>query len=128
MELNPTHSYTLRGEGLGGIAGFAKGNVNVALSEVPAGTQPTYAAVAQVGGKIAQLGSRLMVSTAQKLAAQFFDHLKTEIESPAAAPADQPELRAAVTEGVTRPGTGRRAKATRGVIRASMPIIRRRYP
>jgi carbon monoxide dehydrogenase subunit G len=71
--LKPPHAYTIQGEGKGGIAGFAKGGADVTLSED--GTDATilkYTAKAEVGGKIAQLGSRLIESTSKKLAAQFF--------------------------------------------------------
>ncbi|MBZ9678162.1 SRPBCC family protein [Mesorhizobium sp. ES1-1] len=71
--LNPPHSYTIQGEGKGGIAGFAKGGADVTLSEDgPDVTVLKYAAKADVGGKIAQLGSRLIESTSKKLAGQFF--------------------------------------------------------
>ncbi|MCG6858923.1 MAG: carbon monoxide dehydrogenase subunit G [Salaquimonas sp.] len=64
--------YTISGEGKGGIAGFAKGGADVRLDEVPEGTKLSYVVKAQVGGKLAQLGSRLIDSTAKKLAEQFF--------------------------------------------------------
>ncbi len=71
--LNPPHSYTIQGEGKGGIAGFAKGGADVTLAaDGPDATVLTYAAKADVGGKIAQLGSRLITSTSKKLAGQFF--------------------------------------------------------
>ncbi len=70
--LNPPHSYTIQGEGKGGIAGFAKGGADVTLTEDGADTILKYAAKADVGGKIAQLGSRLIESTSKKLAGQFF--------------------------------------------------------
>lgn len=70
--LNPPESYTITGEGKGGIAGFAKGGANVGLTEIDGGTQLDYEVDAKVGGKIAQLGSRLIDSTAKKMADQFF--------------------------------------------------------
>jgi carbon monoxide dehydrogenase subunit G len=71
--LNPPHSYTIQGEGKGGIAGFAKGGADVTLTaDGPGTTILKYAAKADVGGKIAQLGSRLIESTSKKLAGQFF--------------------------------------------------------
>ncbi len=70
--LAPPHSYTIQGEGKGGIAGFAKGGADVTLTEDGDGTMLKYAAKADVGGKIAQLGSRLITSTSKKLAGQFF--------------------------------------------------------
>ncbi len=71
--LNPPHGYTIEGEGKGGIAGFAKGGANVTLvEESPNVTILRYEARSDVGGKIAQLGSRLIMSTSKKLAGQFF--------------------------------------------------------
>ena len=71
--LDPPRSYTIQGEGKGGIAGFAKGGADVTLAEDGAdATVLRYAAKADVGGKIAQLGSRLIDSTSRKLAGQFF--------------------------------------------------------
>ncbi len=70
--LNPPNSYSIVGEGKGGIAGFAKGGANVQLLEVDGGTQLEYQVEAKVGGKIAQLGSRLIDSVAKKLANSFF--------------------------------------------------------
>jgi carbon monoxide dehydrogenase subunit G len=72
--LNPPHSYTIEGEGKGGIAGFAKGGADVALTaDGASATVLKYTVKADVGGKIAQLGSRLIDSTSKKLAGQFFD-------------------------------------------------------
>ncbi len=65
-------SYTIQGEGKGGVAGFAKGAADVSLTEDGAETVLAYKVHAQVGGKIAQLGSRLIDSTSKKLAGQFF--------------------------------------------------------
>ena len=70
--LNPPTSYTIAGEGKGGVAGFAKGGADVALKEDGEATILTYTAKADVGGKIAQLGSRLIQSTSKKLAGEFF--------------------------------------------------------
>ncbi|MCO6176912.1 CoxG family protein [Ciceribacter sp. RN22] len=71
--LDPPRSYTISGEGKGGIAGFAKGGAEVALAaDGEAATILTYNVKAEVGGKIAQLGSRLIDSTAKKLAGEFF--------------------------------------------------------
>ena len=70
--INAPESYTISGEGKGGVAGFAKGGADVHLAEDGSDTILTYIANAQVGGKLAQLGSRLIDSTARKLADQFF--------------------------------------------------------
>ena len=72
-DLDPPSSYRISGEGSGGIAGFAKGSAAVKLSED--GSEATilsYEVDAQIGGKLAQLGGRLIDSTARKLAGQFF--------------------------------------------------------
>jgi carbon monoxide dehydrogenase subunit G len=71
--LTPPSGYTITGEGKGGVAGFAKGGADVALAEDgPDTTVLKYTAKADVGGKIAQLGSRLIESTSKKLAGEFF--------------------------------------------------------
>ncbi|MBW8285620.1 MAG: carbon monoxide dehydrogenase subunit G [Rhizobium sp.] len=73
QNLNPPHSYTIAGEGKGGLAGFAKGGADVSLeADGPDATILTYTVKAEVGGKIAQLGSRLIDSTSKKLAGEFF--------------------------------------------------------
>ena len=73
QNINAPSSYTIAGEGQGGIAGFAKGGADVELTELgPQETLLRYTAKADVGGKMAQLGSRLIDSTAKKLSAQFF--------------------------------------------------------
>ncbi|RVH34193.1 SRPBCC family protein [Sinorhizobium meliloti] len=68
-------SLTISGEGKGGVAGFAKGGADVQLVVDGAHTVLTYMAKAQVGGKLAQLGARLVDSTAKKLADEFFEKL-----------------------------------------------------
>ncbi len=65
-------SYTITGEGKGGVVGFAKGSAKVHLAENGGSTTLSYDVTADVGGKIAQLGSRLISSTSKKLADQFF--------------------------------------------------------
>lgn len=71
-DLVPPASYRIEGEGQGGIAGFAKGSAAVRLLETANGTRLEYEADSAVGGKIAQLGGRLIESTARKLSDQFF--------------------------------------------------------
>lgn len=77
--INPPQGYSIVGEGKGGIAGFAKGGADVNLEEVDEGTKLTYQAKAQVGGKLAQLGSRLIDSTSKKLADQFFSNFSEKL-------------------------------------------------
>ena len=72
-DLDPPNSYRISGEGSGGIAGFAKGGASVKLSAESADvTVLFYEVDAQIGGKLAQLGGRLIDSTAKKLAGEFF--------------------------------------------------------
>lgn len=78
-------SLTLSGEGSGGIAGHARGGADVSLTEDGDGTILTYRAKADVGGRIAQLGARLIQSTSQKLAVEFFSKFEKEVSTLAAA-------------------------------------------
>ena len=81
-DIVPGESYTISGEGKGGVAGFAKGGAQVRLSDAEeGGTLLTYDVSAKVGGKIAQLGSRLVDSFAQKMADQFFARFQARLES-----------------------------------------------
>ena len=70
--INPPSGYTISGEGKGGVAGFAKGGADVALTEDGDDTIMRYDVKAQVGGKLAQLGARLIDATAKQMADQFF--------------------------------------------------------
>ena len=74
-DLDPPNGYKLSGEGQGGAAGFASGSASVNLSEQDGGTLLRYEVEARVGGKLAQIGSRLIDSVTKKLAAQFFTSL-----------------------------------------------------
>ncbi|QBY01049.1 carbon monoxide dehydrogenase [Rhodophyticola sp. CCM32] len=77
----PEISYTISGEGKGGVAGFAKGGAQVVLRDAEdGGTELQYDVEAKVGGKIAQLGSRLIDSFARKLADQFFESFQAHVE------------------------------------------------
>lgn len=71
-DIDPPNGYTISGEGSGGAAGFAKGGAKVSLSDDPEGTKLSYSVDATVGGKLAQIGSRLIDSTAKKMANDFF--------------------------------------------------------
>lgn len=82
--INAPESYTIVGEGKGGIAGFAKGGADVKLTEDGAETILNYDVKAQVGGKLAQLGSRLIDSTSKKLAGQFFTKFNEVVSERAA--------------------------------------------
>jgi carbon monoxide dehydrogenase subunit G len=76
-------SLTLAGEGSGGVAGFAKGEARVRLESVPEGTRLSYEVEAKVGGKLAQLGSRIIDGFARKMADDFFARFQAAVEGPA---------------------------------------------
>lgn len=76
-DVDSPNGYTLNGEGQGGAAGFAKGSARVDLKETEEGTQLDYMVAATVGGKLAQLGARLIDGTAKKMADAFFDNFIT---------------------------------------------------
>lgn len=84
-ELDPPNSYRISGEGTGGVAGFAKGGASVKLEDADDGaTRLVYTADAQVGGKLAQLGGRLIDATAKSLADQFFKSFGARVSALAA--------------------------------------------
>ena len=78
-DMVPDQSIKISGEGKGGAAGFAKGEADVTLAAVDGGTELSYDVEAKVGGKLAQLGSRLIQSTAKKLAAKFFQTFADQV-------------------------------------------------
>lgn len=102
-ELDPPAGYTISGEGKGGAAGFAKGGAQVQLAEDGSDTLLRYTAKAEVGGKLAQIGSRLIDGTAKKLADEFFDNFVKAVAPPAApepAPAPRIEVPAEPESGL----------------------------
>ena len=89
--INAPVSYTITGEGNGGAMGFAKGGADVALEEIGAEeTLLKYAVKAQVGGKMAQLGARLIDSTAKQMSDQFFDRFAAAVAPPPPVEAPMP--------------------------------------
>lgn len=106
-DLDPPNGYKISGEGQGGAAGFAKGGAVVTLAEEGAETVLSYNVDAQVGGKIAQVGARLIDGTARKLADEFFSKFAAMVGG--APPA---EAAAAAPAAVTGPATS--AAAQRG--------------
>jgi carbon monoxide dehydrogenase subunit G len=89
LDLDPPNSYRIEGEGAGGVAGFAKGGAVVRLTEDGDITVLSYDVKAQVGGKIAQLGARLIDATAKQMADLFFNNFVAQVaagEAAAAAP------------------------------------------
>jgi len=81
-DIDPGRAVTITGEGKGGAAGFAKGGAKVRLTPVEGGTELTYEVDASVGGKIAQLGSRLIDGFAKKMADEFFTRFQDAVEPP----------------------------------------------
>lgn len=126
-DLDPPNGYTITGEGSGGAAGFGKGGATVTLTDADEGgeggaTLLSYTARAQVGGKLAQIGSRLVDATARKMADDFFSRFSQAVGAPAAveaapletvphgtpphgtaAPEASPRTAAAGGPGVTQP-------------------------
>ncbi|RYJ01425.1 MAG: carbon monoxide dehydrogenase [Acetobacteraceae bacterium] len=118
--LNPPASYTITGEGNGGAMGFAKGGADVALEELgPNETLLTYNVKAQVGGKMAQLGGRLIDSTAKQMADQFFNRFAAGLTP---APAEEAVAEAPVTDEVPV-ATGMTEGAPRRVIATPAPAM-----
>ncbi len=83
-DLVPDTSYRIVGGGDGGVAGFGKMTADVLLADDGEGTLLTYAAKAEIGGKLAQIGSRLVGSVANKMADEFFKRFKTKVTEGAA--------------------------------------------
>ena len=82
-DLDPPNGYTISGEGQGGVLGFAKGGAKVHLTDDAGGTLLHYEVNAQVGGKLAQLGARLIDATAKQMADAFFDRFSAQVAAPA---------------------------------------------
>ena len=80
-DLDPPNGYTITGEGQGGVAGFAKGSAKVRLEEDGGGTLLKYNVTAQIGGKLAQIGSRLVDAAAKKIADDFFRNFNEKVSA-----------------------------------------------
>jgi uncharacterized protein len=83
-DLDPPNGYRISGEGEGGVAGFAKGGATVALLPTETGTKLSYNVEAQIGGKLAQLGQRLVNGAAKKMADDFFERFRVAVSAPPA--------------------------------------------
>jgi carbon monoxide dehydrogenase subunit G len=79
-DLDPPNGYKISGEGEGGVAGFAKGGATVALADKDGGTLLSYNVEAQIGGKLAQLGQRLINGSAKKIADEFFNNFAKAVQ------------------------------------------------
>ena len=109
-DLDPPSGYRISGEGSGGVAGYAKGSAVVRLAEDGSGTLMRYDVKADVGGKLAQLGGRLIDSTAKKLADEFFEKF-TAIAGGAPARAKASGAASPKRQGWFKRWFGRREKA-----------------
>ena len=91
-DIDPPNGYTIGGEGQGGVAGFAKGGAKVWLEDAGSETLLHYEVHAQVGGKLAQLGARLIDATAKQMADAFFDRFSQQLTPapPVATPHAEP--------------------------------------
>jgi uncharacterized protein len=129
-DLDPPNGYTISGEGQGGVAGFAKGGAKVALADDGADTLLRYEVHAQVGGKLAQLGARLVDASAKQMADQFFDRFSARVapaqpEPVAAGPTAAP-IAAAAVPAVTAAPTA--AAPTAAAAPASEPVFPAVHP
>ncbi len=106
--INAPESYTIVGEGKGGAAGFAKGGADVSLAEDGGETILTYKVDAQVGGKMAQIGARLIDSTAKKYANDFFEKFSEAVaaRAPAAESGPGDDTAAEATPDIDPPSPG----------------------
>ena len=103
-DIDAPNSYTISGEGQGGVAGFGKGGAAIRLQDTDGGgTLLTYEVKAQVGGKIAQLGARLIDATAKQMADTFFDRFAEKVKVAAPEPEPAPMAAAAPSAPAARP-------------------------
>lgn len=103
LEVKPPESYVLEGGGSAGVAGSATGRVRVRLQEVDGGTQLHYEAQTEISGRIAQLGARLIDSTARKFAEEFFANVVRELSGGVPAAVATPAPLATRSVGTTAP-------------------------
>jgi uncharacterized protein len=101
-DIDPPNGYTISGDGQGGVAGFAKGGAKVHLEDDGPGTKLNYEVHAQVGGKIAQLGARLIDASAKQISDQFFDRFSATV-APPAAPTSAPTAELAPASAMFEP-------------------------
>jgi uncharacterized protein len=102
-DIDPPHGYTIGGEGQGGVAGFAKGGAKVRLEPAGEATVLQYEVHAQVGGRIAQLGARLIDATAKQMADSFFDRFSAQVAPPPPAPQTERVFPATPSQEVAQP-------------------------
>ncbi|MGI9507933.1 MAG: SRPBCC family protein [Geminicoccaceae bacterium] len=125
-DIKPPESYTISGEGKGGAAGFAKGGADVKLADDgDGGTILTYTAKADVGGKLAQLGSRLIDGTSKKMADEFFSNFREQVApaEPAAAEAAASALSEVADEVVDEVDEGLAGLVQNRFVQAGLVLI-----
>jgi carbon monoxide dehydrogenase subunit G len=124
-DMEPPRRCVLSGEGQGGVAGFAKGNADVILTPEGDSTVLTYSAKASVGGKLAQIGQRLIDGAARQIADDFFKRFSLQIAPELAADPTTAELGGQVpaTPGVARAAAAGLATADPGARRGGLPAI-----
>jgi carbon monoxide dehydrogenase subunit G len=115
-DLDPPNGYRISGEGSGGAAGFAKGGAQVRLADDGADTLLSYTVEAHVGGKLAQIGSRLIDATARKMADDFFARFAAIVGGPAPAEA------AAPAPGVEAPAAAAPAAEAPSAVPPAAPV------
>jgi uncharacterized protein len=101
-DIDPPNGYTISGEGQGGVAGFARGGAKVNLLDEGSATLLRYEVHAQVGGKLAQLGARLVDASAKQLADQFFDRFSARVAPAPTAPQPATPPPAALSPATTQ--------------------------
>jgi carbon monoxide dehydrogenase subunit G len=116
-DIDPPNGYKITGEGQGGVAGFAKGAATVHLEAVEGGTLLSYSVDAQIGGKLSQLGGRLIDVTAKQMSGQFFKRFAEEIR------ARQHPTASSVTAETGERGTAKTAASELPVKSASTPVF-----
>jgi carbon monoxide dehydrogenase subunit G len=122
-DLDPPNGYTISGEGQGGVAGFAKGGAKVNLKDESGGTLLSYTVQAQVGGKLAQIGSRLIDATARKMAEEFFARFAAAVSAPAAVGAPSAEVAAPASPEPTRAAERRLPPLVWAAILAAITVV-----
>jgi len=123
-DIDAPRAYTIAFEGQGGAAGFGKGNARVTLEpEGDAATKLSYTASAQVGGKLAQIGSRLVDGAARKIATEFFKRFGEQLGGGATAGADASPP---ATEAAAEPGAAQQETSDDGAASADAEQRRKR--
>jgi len=102
-DIDPPNGYRISGEGQGGVAGFAKGGANVDLADDGADTLLSYKVNAQVGGKLAQLGGRLIDATAKQMADAFFDRFSKQVQEMSPTTPKSGDVEAAAAQSMAEP-------------------------